>query len=381
MTRPSTVVQFSTMVPPARFGGAERVVSAFGTQLERAGFRVHNQGLRPRAEAADTSALPIPNLYWPFDGRRRGAALRLGWHAIDALTLAGRSAVDHVLDAVEPDVIITHNLRGWGLAPWECARRRRIPLIHVVHDYGLLCNTGTLWHDGAECGPAGPCRIRTLSSIRRWPGGLVVGVSEAVLAEHRRRGFAARGPSAVVHPVMGAQELHAVTRTHSVTAPTKFGYLGRLTAEKGLELLLDAFAGTDKQLLIAGEGERSEVRALRERAFGQVHWAGWMEPSRFFADIDALVVPSVWPEPFGLVVVEAARAGVPVLLADQPGLVEAALSSGARHRRFDVNDVASLRASLDVPLADYRVGDAIVSDDIVKLVGEQLLASSNGAAP
>lgn len=378
MNRSLTVLQISTMVPPARFGGAELVVSAFSEQLQQSGFRVHNQGLRSRQENGDCSAIPVPNLYWPFDRRRRGAGARLTWHAIDALTLLGQGAVDRVVDEVVPDVIITHNLRGWGLAPWVCARRRRIPLIHVVHDYGLLCNSATLWHDGAMCDGSAACRVRAASALRRWPGGLVVGVSEAVLAEHRRRGFACDGPSAVVHPVMAAQQPTAGIRARTDSAPATVGYLGRLTVEKGLGVLLDAVARTGKQLVVAGDGEPAEVRALKRQASAEVQWAGWMEPGRFFDAIDVLVVPSVWPEPFGLVVVEAARAGVPVLLAEQPGLIEAAQASGARHRSFAVNDATSLSACLEVPIGDYQTMSGTESADIVDLVAQLVLGRPKG---
>ena len=49
------VLQLSSMVPPARYGGAERVVGSFGQQLEQAGFRVHNRGLKPRDPASMAS--------------------------------------------------------------------------------------------------------------------------------------------------------------------------------------------------------------------------------------------------------------------------------------------------------------------------------------
>lgn len=369
MTDRGSVLQLSTMVPPARFGGAERVVGSFGEQLERAGFGVHNRGLKVRHE--DGSAVPIPNVYWPFDGRRRGAARRLVWHAIDALTLSARAAVERLVDDVEPDVIITHNLRGWGLAPWVVAERRRIPLVHVIHDYGLLCNSSTLWHDGSACeNTCAPCRLRARSAIRRWPGGQLIGVSAAVLAEHRSRGFDTSG-SAVVHPVMAAQEPVVSGRARTNGPPTVFGYLGRLSAEKGVDLLLDAIKGTGKQLVVAGDGETSEVQRLKMRAPGQVHWRGWMQPGPFFDAIDVLVVPSGWREPFGLVVVEAAQAGVPVLLSDQPGLIEAARVSGARYRTFVANDRRMLRALLRLPVSAYRPEVASPPEaDIVELVNQ-----------
>ncbi|MCH9708850.1 MAG: glycosyltransferase, partial [Actinomycetia bacterium] len=136
-----------------------------------------------------------------------------------------------------------------------------------------------------------------------------------------------------------------------------------------IELLLDASAGTGKHLVVAGDDETSQAQLLKERAPGQVQWRGWMEPGPFLDAIDVLVVPSAWREPFGLVVVEAARAGVPVLLADQPGLIEAARVSGARYKAFPANDRQALRAALGLPLSHYRTEVAPAPDsDIVDQV-------------
>src|ERR1700761_822020 len=131
------------MLPSVRYGGAERVVGAVADELALAGFKVDNCGLRPRGDE-HRAGHPINNIYWPFDGRRRPLAQRLLWHAIDTFTLASRRAVEKIVDELRPDVMITHNLRGWGYAPWVLAGERGLPLVHVVHDYGLVCNSSTL---------------------------------------------------------------------------------------------------------------------------------------------------------------------------------------------------------------------------------------------
>lgn len=362
------VLQLSTMVPPARFGGAERVVAAFGDQLRADGFSVRDHGLRARRQPG--SETPIRNLYWPFDGGSRGVAARTAWHAVDALTLAARKSVERLVDDFAPDVLITHNLRGWGLAPWAVAEKRGIRLIHVIHDYGLLCNNSTMWHSGMACdGSHLPCRLRGRAAVSRWPGGHLVGVSEAVLSEHRRRGFGASDPTAVIHPVMAALDPRTTTPKQTPTFPTIFGFLGRLTPEKGIGHLVEAIAGTDAQLVVAGEGEASQLREWQTRAGDRVRWLGWTDPVTLFDAIDVLVVPSLWREPFGLVVVEAAKAGVPVLLADQPGLIEAARSCGARYSSYAAGTPGALRAALSLPSDSYRA-DPIQTPpvDIVDLV-------------
>lgn len=361
MNQLQVVLQLSSMVPPARYGGAERVVGSFGEQLEQVGFQVHNRGLRSRGSdgSATPSAHPISNIFWPFDGGdQRGFVPRALWHALDTLALLARNTVEDIFDELRPDVLISHNLRGWGYAPWVVAGERGIPIVHVVHDYSLLCNATTLWHGSVSEGVCRACRPRARATQRRWPGGQIVGVSRAVVAEHAKRGLSAFNDAAIVHPTAAATRVKGSDRDRTEGVPSTIGYLGRLTDAKGVDVLLAALAGTGKRLIVAGEGERAYVDGLKARAPAGVEWRGQTDLAPFFDEIDVLVVPSVWLEPFGLVVVEAARAGVPVLLADRPGVVEAARASGARHLIFPSNSVVALRDALEQPLSDYQIDSA-----------------------
>jgi glycosyltransferase involved in cell wall biosynthesis len=371
VTDSGVVLQFSSMVPPTRYGGAERVVGAWGEELLAAGFQVYNRGLKPRGSADSEPGQPISNIYWPFDGRPRGFVQRNVWHAVDTLMLTARSAAEALVNELRPDVVITHSLRGWGLAPWVVAEQKNIPLVHVVHDYSLLCNSATLWRSGRVCDRlCKPCWLRVYATHRRWPGGQIVGVSGGVLAEHRRRGLADFDNAVAVYPTAAAQILHS-RRQHrpDSVAPSTLGYLGRLHDSKGIEVLLAATEGGDKRVIVAGEGKRNYVNELKTRSSQQVEWRGWTDPGALFDLIDVLVVPSIWLEPFGLVVVEAAYADVPVLIADRPGLIEAARASGARYATFLANDVESLREALNRPLSSYRAEPELTTAaGIVELV-------------
>jgi glycosyltransferase involved in cell wall biosynthesis len=357
-----SVLQFSTMVPPVHFGGAERVVGWLAAELEVAGLRVHNAGLtdRRRAHGAD-GAHPINNIYWPFDGVRRGAVRRTTWHAVDAFVLSARRVVESLIDDIRPSVVITHNLRGWGFAPWVVAGELGIPLVHIVHDYGLICNSSTLWRGGVCEDLCRSCALRREATRRRWPGGQIVGVSRAVLTEHERHGLDIVKGAVVVHPTLAAATVQdAVPRRERPDGmPATLGYLGRVNDAKGLQLLLTTMRTTSQRLLVAGDGEKSHVESLQRYSGGNIEWLGWVDTTTFFDQVDVLVVPSVWKEPFGLVVVEAAGAGVPVLLADRPGLVEAARACRARYTTFTANDEAALRTALGRSTAEYCTQDSL----------------------
>jgi glycosyltransferase involved in cell wall biosynthesis len=106
--------------------------------------------------------------------------------------------------------------------------------------------------------------------------------------------------------------------------------IGRLTALKGGEELVDALAlargalPKPIALVVAGDGarraameERARRAAVNARFAGEL---GAADRDAVLADADLLVVPSVWPEPFGLVGIEAATFGVPAVAFDVGGV-------------------------------------------------------------
>jgi glycosyltransferase involved in cell wall biosynthesis len=136
-------------------------------------------------------------------------------------------------------------------------------------------------------------------------------------------------------------------------------YFGKLIYNKGVHLLLEALAGLDARAVIVGFGDyRSELEALApERAL----FTGPLE-HRHLAPLlplcDVAVVPSIFPEAFGMVAAEAASAGVPPLVARHSGLAEVAEGLEAAYppeRRpltsFTNGDVAELRDKLATLLA------------------------------
>jgi glycosyltransferase involved in cell wall biosynthesis len=116
-------------------------------------------------------------------------------------------------------------------------------------------------------------------------------------------------------------------------AQPTFVFCGRLDVEKGVPLLLRAFARILRTvpaaiLRIVGRGP---LRPALERLAYELHIAdhlsftGWLDPPQLehqFADAWALVVPSLWAEPFGLVAIDAIVHGVPVIASQSGGLGE-----------------------------------------------------------
>jgi glycosyltransferase involved in cell wall biosynthesis len=141
-------------------------------------------------------------------------------------------------------------------------------------------------------------------------------------------------------------------------------YFGKLIENKGVQLLLEALDGLDARAVIVGFGDyRAGLEGL---ARGRVLFTGPFE-HRHLAHLlplaDAAVVPSIFPEAFGMVAAEAAAAGCPPLVARHSGLAEIAEGLEEEyppHLRglasFSTGDVADLREKLGeliaLPAAD-----------------------------
>lgn len=130
-------------------------------------------------------------------------------------------------------------------------------------------------------------------------------------------------------------------RTELGIAPdaTAIGFMGRIDPNKGIEQLLVAFellqadlprSATSPNLVVTGQATRhlggagSDYTARLQAAYGtDVIWLGRRsDPERVFRALDLVVVPSQWPEPFGLVAIEAMATGVAVIAGNRGGLPE-----------------------------------------------------------
>ena len=103
-------------------------------------------------------------------------------------------------------------------------------------------------------------------------------------------------------------------------------YFGKLIYNKGVQLLLEALKEVDARAVIVGFGDYRE--ALEQQAEGlPALFTGPLEHRHLvhlLALADAAVVPSIFPEAFGMVAAEAAAAGCPPVVANHSGLAEIA---------------------------------------------------------
>jgi glycosyltransferase involved in cell wall biosynthesis len=257
----------------------------------------------------------------------------------------------------QPDVIFAHGLEDPAL---ETRIAAIAPAVLFAHAYRGTCISGTKtfstpdyqacdrvlgWPCLAhylprQCGGLSPATMMGLfrrESARRDGFGqyhAVLAFSEHIASEYVRHGV----PAARVHRVPAHIDRPAGVAPRSLppAGPIRLVFVGRMEALKGGDRLVRAIPIAQAALqrpvhvVFAGNGTlRGEWQALAMQTerrpdvtFEFVGWLSAAERNAVFAESHLLVVPSLWPEPFGLVGLEAAGYGLPAAAFGLGGIGE-----------------------------------------------------------
>jgi glycogen synthase len=197
----------------------------------------------------------------------------------------------------------------------------------------------------------------------------VVGVSASILAEVRALSPDLGARCSVVH---NGLPMPALPPTPLPFEPPRLLCLGRLAPEKGFDVALAAFAALvgrfpGLELTIAGDGPCRAALERQAAALGVSHavrFAGWVAPERTPELLNAatlVVMPSRWQEPFGLVALEAAQQGRPIV-ATRVGALPEIVVQGETGLLVDNEDSVALAGAiaslLERPDRATRMGEA-----------------------
>lgn len=353
------VLILNTLYAPYQVGGAERSTQLLAEGLEQAGYEVVVACTRPEPgiDVGDVNGVRVyyvglKNVYWQFDETAKRPWLKPLWHLVDTYNPWMRSQMRRIIRAERPDVVHTHNLGGFSVSAWDAAQAHSLPVVHTLRDYSLLCPRN-MFRRGAnctsqclQCAPFAAPRRRLSQRVTG-----VVGISRFVLERHLAYGYFEEASfRTVIHnpfPVEGSRQNAASPTARN--RPLQVGFLGRLSPMKGIESLLDAVRALSEgrvHLRIGGTGAQAYEAALRSRYEGtQITFCGFVDPDAFLPTVDILVVPSMWHEPFGRVVIEAYGHGVPVVAAQRGGLPEI-VETGRTGWMYDPGDDDALEQVL-----------------------------------
>jgi glycosyltransferase involved in cell wall biosynthesis len=310
-------------------GGEDEVFAAEGALLEANGhqvfrYTVHNQAIG-KAAALATAARTL----WSRDSYRE---------------------VSRLLQQYRPAVMHVHNTFPL-LSPsvYYAARSCGVAIIQTLHNYRLLCPNALFFREGHVCEDCLGRRV-PWPSVRHacYRGNRAASTTvTALLSAHRALGtwrravdrFIALTAFARAKFIEGglpaeriAVKPNFATDQQPRVAPGSYAlFVGRLSAEKGVATLLEAWrlcTGSGR-LKVVGDGPLAAQVATTAAAAHGLEWVGAQPRDRVLELMRGaafLIVPSVCYENFPLVIVEAYALGLPVIASDL-----GAMSSIVRH--------------------------------------------------
>jgi glycosyltransferase involved in cell wall biosynthesis len=284
-------------------------------------------------------------------------------------------ALRELLAPLDRDDAIVH-VHGWAkaLSPsiGRAIARAGVAAVYTMHEYFLVCPNGSFYdHPAAAVCHRAPMSLACIGrncDARRSYTRKILRVARHVALDHVSGMKQAVRHVITLSDMMGPmvrRHLPKSTVLHRVDNPVDlvdpgpkpagpvsadFLFVGRLSAEKGVHLFLEAAQLLGVRAVVVGDGPARDELSARFPDAVMLGWKGPRVVAALMRAARALVFPSVWYEGQPLTVQEALAMGTPVIVSDVCAGREA-VTHGVNGLWFRSNDVGSLAGAIE------RLGD------------------------
>ncbi|KQV84249.1 glycosyltransferase [Rhizobium sp. Root1220] len=334
-----------------------KLLLADGHDLEV--INVSGEDKREIYDGVPVRRLPSLNIDWNYR-LPRPAWKKFLWHALENFNPRAFVIMRREIRRFKPDIVLTDSIENINVATWAAARSCSVPVCHILRSAFLICWKASMRRGNDNC-------VRACSSCQTSSYGkkllsryvdAVIGETDFIISRHLEHGYF---PNASSHKVPGAVPASARREPRSPpSGQMRFGFIGVHDPVKGLDTLALAahrlVNNSNVGFVIAGHAKSDYSKSLPQKFPKEnTRFLGWTKPEEFFPHIDVLVVPSLFREPFGRVVIEAFAQGVPVIGARSGGIPES-IEPGTDGYLFDPGDEVALAALIaDMAAAPEKI--------------------------
>lgn len=351
------VLIFNSLYYPNIVGGAERSVQLLAENLQRRKVipvvvSTSNKDYIDYINGVKVYYVKVPNLYWMKEAKEKSKWKKPLWHLIDTYNPFIKRKILKILRDEKPDIVHTNNLAGFSVKVWELAKIFRIPVVHTIRDYYLLCPSSTMFKNEKNCDKQ--CiKCKFFSMPKKFLSNkyvdAAVGVSKFIINRHFDMGYFrnAKVKTYIYNPISSS---NFPCRNKSNGKETIFGLVGRISSSKGTELALDYFNRLNlpnAKLFVYGRGETQEYENKLKKRYSssKIVFKGFKKPEEIYQELDVSIIPSLWNEPFSRILIESYAYGIPVLASSRGGIPENVIE-GKTGYLFEPTDRESFEAKL-----------------------------------
>ncbi|HCT7447600.1 TPA: glycosyltransferase [Klebsiella variicola] len=337
MTAERKIAIYNLNTYPEMSGGSERSCLELAKELIKLGEDVRVVSLNPflngvkvlEYEGVRIEKIPLLNIYWPTGKKKKSFIAKVVWNIIDIANIPMSLYLAIYLKKNRINLVHTNNIKGVSPTIFPIMRWFGIKTVHTTRDYYLLDN-GAWYRDIQSQHNTMVLRARrALKKILSSSADFIVYNSKYMKEYHESCCFFNHKRNQVIYNGFDPSVYKSNEKQNDNVKYT-FGFIGRVTEEKGLDLLVNGFLefnNDEFNLVIAGSTLEEYLSLYPEkekeiRRRTDISFLGVVDNKFFYNKVDCVVVPSRYNEPFGRVAMEAIFMGKSVIVSDRGGLPE-----------------------------------------------------------
>lgn len=274
------------------------------------------------------------------------------------------------LQAFKPDIVHIHNLHfAASTSVLYAVKSKKIPFVVTLHNFRLLCPTGTLYYNGkpylkslnggfpwaaVRDGAYNQSKLLTfLVGFSTWLNRLVgtwkLPDRFIVLTGHAKSIIEKSNLHLDLNKIIIKPNFVYDLQASTEFRNQNFLFIGRLSEEKGIRVLLEAFKYSGYSLKIIGDGPLKDLIEADSKKHSNITYLGFQQKDVITKELkscNALIFPSVWYETFGLTIIEAYATSTPVI-ASNIGSASLLIQNEFNGLHFEESNVDDLKNKLD----------------------------------
>lgn len=223
-----------------------------------------------------------------------------------------------LLKTIKPDVIHTNNLHEFSVIVWKIAYELEIPVVHTLRDYSLAKQ-----HWAFERRIVLLCSnlVLAITAPSKYTLNYFTNLNMFLKAQYKYV-----IPNAIDFRLSDVSTL-IDEKSVNYSAAVRFAYLGRFSKMKGVDWLIKVFheSSLSSNLYLFGKGNLSDQSNIILQIDNRISNQGFLEESDLcdaLKDIDVIVAPSLWEEPFGRIILDGYKNACPVIVTNKGGMPE-----------------------------------------------------------